>query len=206
MKIFNLLLLSSIIINVLACEKDEKKLTDAKPFQIVGEHAITLDNDSRNAKMWFITSDASNFDEFAQTVILAAIDLHKNHRNYDLIEVLLVPDKYLIAVGTNYASAFYAVDKKGAKDVSGADQQTMTNFKWLVRSAEKPLNNQELEIARLWYTHQSDFPSEDLLSSLSYNREKLVGFIADSLKLEESEVALPIIQLLDYTELDFLKE
>jgi len=154
--------------------------------------------------MWFITSEANTYDEFAQTTILAAIDLHKKYREYDLIQVILVPDKDMVATGTYYASAHYAVDKKGAKDVSGADQKTMISYKWLVRSAEEPLNKQELEISNLWYRHQADFPSEDLLSSLSYNREKLVNFIADSLKLDVEEVFLPRVHLVDYTDLDFL--
>jgi len=90
------------------------------------------------------------------------------------------------------------------KDVSGADQNTMTHFKWLVRATEKPLNKQELEIAKLWYRHHADFQSEDVVSSLSYNMEKLVNFIADSLNLEVEEVNLPKITRKDYKELDFL--
>ena len=154
--------------------------------------------------MWFITSEANTYDEFAQTTILAAIELHKKYREYDLIQVILVPDEDMVATGTYYASAHYAVDKKGMKDVSGADQNTMTNFKWMVRAAEKPLYKQELEIAKLWHRHHADFPSEDMFSSLSYNQEKLVNFIADSLKLNSTDVFLPRIHRLDYKELDFL--
>ena len=165
---------------------------------------INLTRHTRKGKMWFITSEANTYDEFAQTTILAAIELHKKYSEYDLIQVLLVPDKDMVATGTYYASAHYAVDKKGAKDVSGADQETMISYKWLVRSAEKPLNKKELEIAKLWHRYQTDFPSEDFLSSLSFNAEKLISFIADSLKLEVAEVNLPRIHLVDYTDLDFL--
>ena len=48
------------------------------------------------------------------------------------------------------------------------------------------------------YRHQTDFPSEDLLSSLSYNEEKLVNFIADSLKLDYDVVKLPQIKTRSY--------
>ncbi len=205
MKYFKALLLSILFLSLSACDKYESYLIHAKPYEIVGEHMMNLDENSRKAKMWFITSDANTFDEFAQTTILAAIELHKKYRKYDLIEVFLVPDKDMVATPIYYASAFYAVDKKGAKDVSGADQNTLVSFTWLVRSAEKPLNEQELEIAKLWYNHQADFRSEIPFSSLSYNAEKLVSFIADSLKLDETEVILPRIILKDYKELDFIK-
>ncbi len=50
----------------------------------------------------------------------------------------------------------------------------------------------------------ADFPSEDMLSSLSYNEEKLVIFVADSLNLNIEEVVVPQFLYLDYKELDFL--
>ena len=203
MKYFNIFILSLLFLTISACEKDKEKLTHAKPYQVVNEYEITLNNDSRVANLWFITSDASDFDEFAQTAILAAMDLHKQYNSYDLIHVLLVPDKDLVATGSYYASAFYAVDKKGLKHVSGADQQTMTNFKWLVRATENSLTQKELEITKLWYKHMADFPSEDMLSSLSYNEEKLVIFVADSLNLNIEEVVVPQFLYLDYKELHF---
>ena len=204
-KYIKALSLSILFLTFLACDKYESYLIHAKSYEVVGEHMMNLDGNSRKAKMWFITSDANTYDEFAQTTILAAIELHKKYRKYDLIQVILVPDKDMVATSTYYASAFYAVDKKGAKDVSGADQNTLVTFTWLVRSAEKPLNEQELEIAKLWFNHQADFRSEIPFSSLSYNAEKLVSFIADSLKLDETEVILPQIILKDYKELDFIK-
>lgn len=204
MKSLNILILSAFFLTLSACEKDEKKLTYAKPYIVVGEQYINMTNNNRKAKIWFISADASSTDEFAQTAILAAFEKHKAHRYLDLIHIILVPDKDLMASSISYASAIYATDKKGLASVSGADQKTMTNFKWLVRAADKPLNLQEFEIAKLWYKHQSDFPSEDLLSSLSYNKEKLVKFIADSLDMVIEDVNLPQVILSDYTSLDFL--
>jgi len=205
MKYFKALFLSILFLTLLACGKYESYLIHAKSYEVVGEHMMILDGNNRKAKMWFITSDANTYDEFAQTTILAAVGLHKKYRKYDLIQVFLVPDKDMVATSICYASAFYAVDKKGAKDVSGADQNTLVSFTWLVRSTEKSLNEQELEIAKLWFNHQADFRSEIPFSSLSYNAEKLVSFIADSLKLDETEVILPRIILKDYKELDFIK-
>ena len=202
---FNALILSILLLLFPGFNQYTFHLSHAKTYKVVGEHGINLTKQTRKAKMWFITSEANTYEEFAQTAILATTDLHKKFREYDLIQVILVPDKEMIATGTYYATAFYAVDKKGAKDVSGADQETKIFHRWLVRSAEKPLNKKELEMAKLWYHHQADFPSEDLLSSLSYNREKLANFIADSLKLDVAEVNLPQINLLDYKELDFIK-
>ena len=204
MKYRSVILLSILFVSLSGFESDKSHLTHAKTYEVVGGHVIDLTSHSRKAKMWFIISEAKTYDEFAQTTILAALEFHKKHREYDLIQVMLVPDKDMVATGTYYASAHYAVDKKGAKYVSGADQKTMTNFKWMVRAAEEPLNKQELEIARLWHRHQADFPSEDLFSSLSYNEEKLVNFIADSLKSDIEEIYLPRIKLLEYKGLVFL--
>lgn len=192
------------MLQAIACNKYESQLIYARAYEVVGEGKITLNSENRNAHRWFITSDAGNYDEFAQTTILAALDLHKKNKKCDLVHVILIPDKELMATGVSYAFAYYALDKKGLKDVSGADQNTMTSFKWKVRSAEKPLNDFEFEVAKLWYKHQSDFPSEDLLSSLGYNMEKLVKFIADSLSISEEEVYLPHIITKEYKELDFL--
>ena len=200
------LFLSLIFIYCSVSEKDKSKLTRAKTYQVVGKHGITLNNDSRRANVWFITSDAGNFDEFAQTVILAAFEMHQQHKQYDLIQITLVPHEDLIATELSYASAFYAVDKKGLANISGADQNTMTNFKWLVRAAENPLQTKDLVIAKLWYKHMADFPSEDPLSSLSYNKEKLIKFVSDSLRLEKKEIRLPRAILKDYKSLDFLIE
>ena len=204
MKYRHVILFSFLFLSLSGFDKYKSQLTQAKTYEVVGEHAINLTSDTRKAKMWFIISEANTHDEFAQTTILAAIALHKKYREYDLIQVILVPGKDMVATGTYYASVHYAVDNKGAKDVSGADQKALVSFKWMVRAAEKPLNKQELEIAKLWYRNQADFPSEDLLSSLSYNEEKLVNFIADSLKLDDDEVKLPQISLKAYKELPFL--
>lgn len=199
-----ILILSILVISLSACEKDKSKLIHAKPYQIVGEYDKILDTDDRNAKMYFITSSANTFDEFAQTAIQAAFDIHKKYKKLDLIQVILVPDKEMVATSISYASASYALDKKGAKGLSGADQNTMINYKWLVRAANKPLSEQEFEIAKLWFKHRADFPSEDLISSLGYNKEKLVKFIANTLKLEVDEIIRPHVILKDYTDLDFL--
>jgi len=204
MRYRSFILLSILFLSLSGFDQYKSHLIYAKTYEVVGEHAINLTNDTRKAKMWFIISEAKTHDEFAQTTILAAIELHKKYREYDLIQVILVPDKDMVATDTYYSSVYYAVDKKGLKGVSGADQKTMVSFEWLVRAAEKSLNKQELEIAKLWHRHQADFPSEDLLSSLSYNEKKLVNFIADSLKLDNDAVNLPRIQLLEYQGLDFL--
>lgn len=204
MKVTTGLFFSLFLLSLFACEKPEEELTKARPYQIVGEHETQLDNDERKAKMWFITSDADDNDAFAQTAIKAAFDFHKKNKKIDLIQVFLVPDNVMVPSSITYAFAYYATDGKGLKFVSGADQNTMTDFKWLVRAAEEPLTGLELQMAKLWHMHQADFPSEDPLSSLSYNREKLVQFIADELEMDPSEVYLPQIGLSDYKELDFL--
>lgn len=204
MKIASVFLFLFILLSLSSCDKYESYLTQAKHYEVIDEHEITLNNQSRSARMWFIVSEATTFDEYAQTAIKAALDQKKNNKKIDLIGIILVPDRDLAKSGICYATVFYAVDKKGLESVSGADQNTMADFEWLVKSAENPLDDQELKIACLWYRHQQDFPSEEVWSSLSYNRDKLVNFIADSLNLEQEDVKLPHTTLIEYTDLNFL--
>jgi len=206
MKTIILVVFSAIALSIYACNKIEEELIKAKPYQIVGENDMQLGSEKRSAKMVFITSSASEYDSYAQTAIKAAIDIHKKNKKNDLIQVFLVPDDEMVFSSTTYAFAYYALDGKGSKYISGTDQNTMTDYKWLVRAAEQPFTELELQMAILWHKYKQDFPSEDLLSSLSYNREKLVKFIADSLNISEEQVYLPRIILNDYKELDFLNQ
>ena len=185
-------------------DNNKAQLTHAKSYIVVGDYPVNLTNNDRQARIWFITSDADSFEEFAQTAILAALELQEEHNNFDLLQVILVPSKDLAGAVPYYASVHYAIDGNGLKWISGADQKIMISFEWLVRAAEHPLSKLELEIANLWYNYQAEFPSENMVSSLSYNKEKLVSFIADSLKLDHEIVRLPQLQLLDYKDLDFL--
>jgi len=204
MKIITIFLLSILLISS-GCEKIGSSLPLAKAYTVVGEHDKQLGVKNRKAKMWFITSGADGFKEFAQTSILAAYEIHKENKDIDLIQVILVPDKEFVATSTYYAQASYATDKKGALGLSGVDLNAVTYSKWFVKAAENPLSAKELVIAKLWVTHQKDFPSSNMLSSLSYDREALRVFIADSLQIDISEVELPITMLRDYDELEFIE-
>ena len=206
MKTISLFILSALFLALSSCEKLEEQLTKARPYEIVGEQESQLNKDDRKATMWFITSPANDYESFAQTAVKAAFDLHKKNKKIDLIQVFLIPDKVMVPPSTTYAFAYYATDKKGLKYVSGADQNSIVDFQWLVRAAEQPFTDLELQMAVLWHTYQQDFPSEDPLSSLSYNREKLVQFIANELDINPEEVYLPQLVLKDYTELDFLDQ
>lgn len=155
--------------------------------------------------MYFISSEADSFESFAQTSMFAAFELSKINKDLDLIQVMLVPDKAFIATSVYYAQVFYAPDKKGALGLSGVDLSSVTFSEWFVRVAENPLNDKELTIAKLWVTHQKDFPSTDMPNSLSYDRQALRMFIADSLRIDITEVKLPIPILLIYDELGFIE-
>lgn len=188
-----------------SCEKIESQLPEAKPYTIVGSHDIALNIEKRTAKMWFITSEANTFEEFAQTSILAAYEIHKENKKIDLVEVLLLPGEEFVASGLYYTQANYASDKKGALGLSGVDLSAVTFSKWFIRAADKPMTEKELTISKLWVTNQRNFPSTDMLSSLGYDREALTQFIADTLQIDIAEVELPAIHRLDYTELDFVE-
>jgi hypothetical protein len=155
--------------------------------------------------MWFITSPASSFEAFAQTSILAAYEISRENRDVDLVQVIVLPGAEFKTSSISYAQTSYARDKQGAKGLSGVDLDSVTYKKWFVRAAEHPLSEKEFAIASLWVSHQKDFPSQDMLSSLSYDRDALRMFIADSLQMEVEEVVLPAVVLREYDGLGFIE-
>jgi len=180
-----------------ACSDITSKLPHAAPCQVVSERPMDLGNSGRTGRMCEITSDAKTYDEMAQTCILAAKDLSKKYRD-DLVEVMLVPDKQLCGKGVCYASAVYARDTKGFLGAPGSDPAMDHKWEWRVSSAESCFSEKELKMALLWYGHMKDFPSKDVLSSLSYDRKDLTEYVAREMNIAVSEVKLPEIKYKDY--------
>ena len=195
-----------ILILMIGCEDFESMLPDAKNYTVVGSHKLELMEKDRSGKIWFVTAaEANNYETYAQTSILAAYEISRGNRDIDLVLVILVPGEEFVASSISYAQTSYARDKKGAKGLSGVDLSAVTFSKWFVRAAEHPLSEKEFAIASLWVSHQKDFPSQDMLSSLSYDRDALRMFIADSLQLDIEEVIFPGIPLRDYDKLEFIE-
>lgn len=170
------------------------RLDHAKPYLVVGEGNLSNEDPGRSVGLWYITSaEASGFEEYAQTAAQAALDLYTLYRR-TFTSVLLIPQDGILI---NYAQANFATDGKGAAGMTGS--APAAHGYWKVRSTiDPPLTEQQLAIAELWSAKQQDFPSTDMLSSLSYDAEALRQYIADALNIPYSEVRMPYPQMREY--------
>jgi hypothetical protein len=191
-----LFLLSVIGLNT-GCNDLPSKLPQARIYTIVSDHNMDMAGSGRTGRMWEITSDAKTFGDMAQTCILAANELSRKYRD-DLTYISLVPDEKLCGTGVYYAVAVFARDRKGFLSVSGSDPNTDHNWEWKVSSTETCFSEKELEMVLLWYGHMRDFPSKEVFSSLSYDRQSLTEYVAREMKIDVSEINIPRINYKDY--------
>ena len=179
------------------CGNIKPSLVYAKDYEVVDEISMDLKAKNRTGRMFSIVSTAQTMDELAQTGMLAAYELHREY-GYDLISVLLYPNKDLIRTGAYYVQVEYASDDKGIQGLQGVDELLFTSGKWKVRSADKVLSAQELSILNLWYGNQHKFPSKNILSSSSFDQTSLKDYIAKELNIDMAEVDYPHITRKDY--------
>ncbi len=171
------------------------ELNHAKPYLVLGEGNIVNEQTDRAVGLWFIVSEEANcFEEYAETAIQAVRDLYRLYER-DFTSVQLIPNDKL-EYALSYAQASYAADGKGALGMTGS--APAKEMYWRVQAAEKPLTEQELAIAELWFSKIPDFPSKDPLSSLSYDEAALKQYVADTLNIPVSEVIFPQVSYNDY--------
>jgi len=179
--------------------QDISILEYARPYRVVSEGNIANQDPNRSVGLWFITSEeASGFEEYAQTAVQVVLDLYRLHGR-DYTSVLLIPNDKLEYAGLSYGKASFAADGRGAAGMTG-DAPAKEGY-WVVRAANKELNEQDLAIAELWRDKQWDFPSKVPASSLSYDSEALRQYIADTLNIPFDEVQMPVLVMQEY-ELD----
>ncbi len=205
MKSIILFLIAFLSISAAGCENIESYLTQAKTYTVVAEHELTMNDESRTGRIWFITSDAATTEEFAQTAIRAAYDLQKKNKKTDVIAIELIPHAVLAMSGLNYARVSYATDDKGYTGISGTDPNDIKLYTWFVQAADRPLTEKELTLTSLWFAHMKDFPAKQVYSSSLYEKADLQKFIADAMHIPVSEVELPVINLKEYKSLSFIK-
>ncbi|MTI29311.1 hypothetical protein, partial [Xanthovirga aplysinae] len=158
----------------------------------------------RTVKRFTIVSNAQTFEELVHTAMLVAYEINHKYQ-FDLTSILLVPNKQLVRTQVYYTQVDYAADNKGTFGLPGVDPTIFKSGKWLVRSTEKTLTDKELSIASLWFENQSKFPSTNLLSSLCFDKDLLVEYIAKELEIETTEVKLPQIEYKIYDTKDIKK-
>jgi hypothetical protein len=192
-------------ITAAGCENIKSYLTQAKLYKVVGDAPIYMNDESRTGKTFFITSAANTNDEYAQTAILAAYELHKKNKKLNVIVVELIPDTLFLFTGVDYARAYYATDKKGLYDFSGSDPREPLYFTWLVKSASATMTPKDSTLAYLWYGHIKEFPAKNIYSNLSYEKDDFYKFISDEMHIPVSESRPPDIFLAEYKKLPFIK-
>ena len=163
----------------------------AKPYEVVGVHELSPSN-GRTAQRWHIVSASSTFEEHAHTVARAATDLHQKHK-LDLTQVALYPTEALAGSGVMYGYGFYAADGRAGQGLSGADPEYRAT--WSVSAADRVLTPEELAVAKLWIELAPEFPSKDLLSSLSIDADALRAHISEELGFPFEDVRLPHLEL-----------
>jgi hypothetical protein len=171
------------------------ELNHAKPYLVLGEGNIANEEEGRTVGLWFIVSqEATGYEEYAETTIQAVRDLYSLYKR-DFTSIQLIPSAEL-EYALCYAHAFYAADGKGALGMTGS--ATAKEMYWRVQATDQPLTEQELAIAELWWEKIPDFPSQDPLSSLSYDEAALRQYVADTLNIPVSEVIFPQVSYSDY--------
>jgi len=179
--------------------QDSSILEHVRPYRVVSEGSIVNQDQNHSVGLWFIASEeASGFEEYAQTAVQAVLDLYRLYGR-DYTSVLLIPNDKLEYAGLSYAKASFAADGKGAAGMTG-DAPAKEGY-WVVRAADRQLNEQELAIAELWHAKQQDFPQTNPVSNLSYDEEALRQYIADTLNIPYDEVQMPDLEMQEY-ELD----
>jgi hypothetical protein len=168
----------------------------ARPYTLIKGRVLKPDNE-RSARLFFITSEAGTFEEYAQTVIQAALDYHRTYGS-DLVMVTLVPTGELADTPLRYAHGYYAPDGLGARGLSGAHPDFRAV--WRVLAAGRRLSKREIAVAEAWKRYGSEFMSVDSGSSVAVDEESLRERLVEVLDLPYEETALPRLELALYME------
>lgn len=160
-------------------------LSQAKPYQVISDQDISARLIRPRHKAVIIAPEASNFEQFAQTAMKAAIELRRNYQA-DVMHILLAPNKTMSTDGQFYATALFAPDNGG---ISG-DQ----GWTWEVKAVEQPFTEQAIKTHELWYQHKNSYQVNG-----ETDEPALVSFIANKLNASEDDIYLPIAWLETYT-------
>lgn len=206
LKIATLVLIVLILVLGISCKTQETtpeplvyttatEMSHAKPYAVLGEGNITNEAKDRTAGLWFIIAEkATTYEEYAETAIQAVRDLYRLHGRVST-SVLLIPNAEL-EYALSYAHASYAADGKGALGMTGS--APAKEMYWRVYATDHPCTEQELTIAELWWKKMPDFPSKNPISSLSYDKDALRQYVADTLGIPIAEVVFPEVSYRDY--------
>lgn len=151
-------------------------LSRARPYKVISSDDTSFTGRSR--VQWHITSDATDFESFAQTAIKAAQDLQAQTYAY-VSSVYLETDQALVGQGYSLAIAHYAIDGGG---FSGDQDWT-----WDVSAATKAPEKISMTVAELWSKYRRVYQTADGFT----DEPKLRAAIAKELGVDVEVVHLP---------------
>ena len=187
MKATCLLFLGLLAVLCVSCSGTEIDTSLAKSYQVMDDESLPTST-GRTARAWHIVSDSSSFEEHAQTIARALLDLHREHGAV-VNRVELYPSRALVGSGVKHGYGFYATDGRAGQGFPGADPDYRAT--WRVFATDRRLTEREVDIAELWMERARDFPSQDPFSSLAIDADALRLHISAELGLRYEDVVLP---------------
>lgn len=171
-------------------------LPHARAYSLVDPGVHFVGHDGRTARRQaLIIAEADSVDEFAQTAMQAALDLHREFGE-DHTEVYLVPS-VICWKSVQYAHVLYAADSLGSRGVSPGSYPNL-RYRWHVTTAERKLTPRELSVAEAWAIL---FPRyHEAGKKAGCDPGTLRAAIADSLGISVEEAVVPRLRMPFYLE------
>lgn len=174
-----------------SCSGSGLSTPSARPYKVVGSDEMTPAN-GRTARHWSLVSDSSTFEEHAQTLAKAAVDLHSEY-GLDLTQVTLYPSESLVGSFMRCAHGFYAADGKAGQGLPGASPDYRAT--WSILATRDTLTPIELRVAEAWVALAPAYPNKDPWKSIGVDVEALRKRISDELDIELESVKAPHLGL-----------
>ncbi|XPV75544.1 MAG: DUF4875 domain-containing protein [Desulfovibrio sp.] len=155
------------------------ELPHAKPYEVIKVEKAS------NSRHWetcaIFAPEAKTRDEFAHTVMKAALDIQKE-TSAKVIVVKLEEDPRVTGKGVLLGVALYAPDGGG---ISG-DQ----GWTWDVKAEDKRHTEDELRATILWYRNRDRFQMLDSYGGTYTDEEALFDFIGKTMGISPKDVHL----------------
>lgn len=173
-----------LCLSILACSSPKIETPHAKGYSIVLTNDFSFPGRKRIGISIVAENNELSFEEKAQTVMKAAMDIQEKH-SAQMVSVLMEYSKESSGIGFVSAKAEYSPDNGG---YSG-DQ----NYTWNVESTRSNPTKLQIDSLKLWGAHRNSFKNDGMV-----DEPKLKAFIAKQLRIDPGDVDLPFITLERY--------
>ena len=161
-------------------------LAHVRTYEVVAEAPPDTTEDGRTLGGWYIMTEARGFEEYGETALQAAIDLHDQF-GLDHTRVTIVAHPDLIHNGMIYGWAVYAADGLGGRGLSGANQTH--RYTWRASAVTKGrYSSQDIQIALRWKALAPQYPQRELWRSTLVDVDALAEAVALELGVSTARV------------------